>query len=263
MKTGVTACLIVYNEEYWLAKTLPSIVTHADRVVIVDGGPFGPSTDGTEAIVANHLESWVVYLRGTFGSERSDRNWDQVMRNEYLRHIETSHMLLIDADEAYLPEDWDKFRQYAEQGVKAVTYPYVHFYVDCWHRLVGGIWDALCHHFSRFDPTYRYGDLTTILRRADGSPVVNEDTSYDPTITLFHYNRVSPPDVYKAKQAKFKKRWDGGGLSDEEYQQWLDNWVDDRQVEVNAEVVAWEGEHPLGGMLDSSSPQPQPARRGN
>ena len=151
MKTGVTACVIVYNEEYWLAKTLPPIVQWADRVVIVDGGPFGPSTDGTEAIVANHMESWVTYIRGTFGREGSEDNWDQVMRNEYLDYIETSHMLLIDADEAYLPRDWGNLRQYAEMGVEAVTYPYVHFYVDCRHRLRGGIWEARCHHFTRYD----------------------------------------------------------------------------------------------------------------
>jgi len=262
MKTGVTACVIAYNEEYWLAKTLPPIVQWADRVVIVDGSPFGPSTDRTGAIVANYMESWVTYIRGTFGREGSADNWDQVMRNEYLNYVDTSHMLLIDADEAYLPRDWGNLRRYAEMGVEAATYPYVHFYVDCRHRMRGGNWEARCHHFTRYDPSFRYGDLTTILRRADGTPVV-KDAIYDPDITLFHYNRVSPPEVYKAKQAKFLKRWDGGELSDEAYQTWWDNWEDDRRIEGNAKVEEWQGRHPLEDVLDSPSPQPPPAGRGS
>jgi glycosyltransferase involved in cell wall biosynthesis len=247
MKPGVTACLICYNEEYWIQRTLPAIVTHADAVVIVDGGPFGPSNDRTEEIVLENLSPWVTYIRGKFGNERSEGNWDQVQRNVYLEHVRTSHMLLIDADEAYLPEDWEKFRQYAEQGVEAITYPYVHFYVDCGHRLQGGIWDAPCHHFTRFQIGYRYTDLTTILRKADGQPVV-DGAIHDPTITLFHYNRVSPPEVYKAKQAKFWRRWDGGGLGDEAYWQRWNTWQDDRTLD-NPEVVAWEGHHPLEGVI--------------
>lgn len=252
MKTGVTACVIVYNEEYWLSRTLPAMVTFADRVVIVDGSPFGPSTDGTEAIVVAHMENWVTYIRGTFGSERSEANWDQVMRNEYLNYVDTSHMLLIDADEAYLAPDWGKLRQYAERGVEAVTYPYVHFYVNCRHRLRGGIWEARCHHFTRFDPSFRYADLTTILRRANGTPVM-EGAIYDPNITLFHYNRVSPLEVYKEKQAKFLRRWDGGELSDEEYQAWGENWEDDRRIEGNPEVEEWQGRHPLEEVVIGES----------
>ena len=190
----------------------------------------------------------MTYLRGTFGSERSDGNWDQVQRNEYLKYVQTSHMLLIDADEAYLPGDWARLRQYAEMGVEAVTFPYVHFYVDCRHRLRGSIWDAACHHFTRFDPAFRYTDLTTVLRKPNGSPVA-QDAIWDPSITLFHYNRVSPAEVYKAKQAKFLKRADGGNLSEGEFRRWWDSWRDDRTLECNPDVVEWEGMHPLEESL--------------
>lgn len=248
MQTGVTACLITYNEAFWLARTLPLMVLGADRVVVIDGGPHGPSDDGSHMIIDQYLRSGDICLRGTFGREGTRDNWDQVQRNAYLNYVETSHMLLIDADEAYLREDWEKFRGYAERGVRGVTYKYIHFYVDCQHRIAGGGWDVPCHHFTRFDPTYRYLDMSTILRHPDGTPVI-DGALHDESITLFHYNRVSPAHIYKQKQAKFMKRADGGGLSDEEFQRWWDTWQDDRYLEGNPNVLAWEGQHPLEGVI--------------
>jgi glycosyltransferase involved in cell wall biosynthesis len=248
VKTGVTACLITYNEAYWLERTLPGMVAGADRLVIIDGGPFGPSDDGSQAIIRRHLRRpGDVYERGQFGGETDAGNWDIVMRNRYLRYVETSHILLIDADEAYLPEDWAKLREYAEKGVAGVLYSYIHFYMDDKHRLAGGFWDAPCHHFTCFRPEFRYMDISTVLRRPDRTPVI-AGMPFDATITLFHYNRMSPPEVYRAKQAKFWRRSDGGGISPEEYARRLAGWKDDRQLD-NPEVVAWEGRHPLEGLV--------------
>lgn len=252
LNKGLTVCLITYNEEHWLPKTLPDMIKYSDKTVIIDGSPFGPSNDKSEKIIRSIIRPTDVYIRGNFGSERNEnnKNWNIVMRNEYLKYVDTTHMLLVDADEAYFSEDWQKFRNYVNKGTVAVRYPYIHFYMDTNHILKGHpVWDALCHHFTIYRPGFKYTILDTKLKNETDNPIVSfPGMIVDQSIRLFHYNRVSPPEVYKEKQAKFKKRFDGGKLTDQQYNVWLKNWKDDRTLNYKY-VSPWSGKHPLEGKI--------------
>lgn len=252
LKKGITVCLICHNEEYWLRFTLPDMVKYSDKVVIIDGSPFGPSDDNSEKIIRSIIRPTDVYIRGKFGCERNEnnKNWNIVMRNEYLKYVNTTHMLLVDADEAYLPEDWQKFRNYINKRIAGLRYPYIHFYMDTNHILKGHpVWDSLCHHFTIYRPGFKYTILDTKIKDDRGLALVGRpEMITDNSIRLFHYNRLSPSDVYKMKQAKFKKRFDGGGLSDEEYDVWFKNWKDDRALDYKY-IRPWSGKHPLEGKI--------------
>lgn len=254
LRKGLTVCLICYNEEYWLPKTLPDMIKYSDKTVIIDGSPFGPSDDKSKEIIRSIIRPVDVYIRGKFGSERNEnnKNWNIVMRNEYLKHVDTTHMLLVDADEAYLPEDWQKFRSYINKGTVAVRYPYLHFYIDTSHILKGHpVWDSLCHHFTIYREGFKYTILDTKLKDKNGTAIVlYPETIIDNSIRLFHYNRLSPSDIYKAKQAKFKKRFDGGNLTDQQYNIWLKNWKDDRAMSYKY-ISPWKGKHPLEGKIEN------------
>ncbi len=249
MTKGLTVCLICYNEEYWLPKTLPDMIKYSDKIVIVDGSPFGPSNDKTEEIIMSNIRPADIYIRGMFGSERTTNNWNIVMRNECLKHIDTSHMIVVDADEAYFPGDWKKLRDYVNKGIVAVRHPYVHFYIDTSHVLKGDIWDGLYHHFNVYRPDLIYRRLGSFLEDKNGKRIISYAGSIiDNSIRIFHYNRVSPPEVYRLKEAKFKKRADGGNMSDKDYDIWLKNWKDTRSLD-NKSVFPWKGLHPLEGKL--------------
>ena len=225
------------------------MVKYSDKLVVINGSPFGPSTDNTEKIIESIIRPTDVYIKGKFGSEGTSNNWNIVMRNEYMKYISTTHMLVIDADEALLPEDWEKIRNYVSKGTIAVRFSYIHFYMDTSHILKGGKWDNIYHHFNIFQADLIYRKLGSFLEDIIKNNIVfGSDTVIDNSMRLFHYHRMSPPDVYKLKAAKFKKRTDGGNLSDEDYEKWLQNWKDDRTLK-HGNVVQWKGVHPLEGKL--------------
>jgi tetratricopeptide (TPR) repeat protein len=83
---GLTVCMIVRDERDNLEQILPTVVGHADDVVVVDTG----STDGTPDVVRR------------FGARLFDRPWDDdfaAARNRGLEEVRTSHVLWLDADD--------------------------------------------------------------------------------------------------------------------------------------------------------------------
>lgn len=83
---GLTAAMIVKNEEKFLAKCLESIKSLVDEIVIVDTG----STDST------------IKIAKQFGAKVIEAKWDNdfsAARNIALNHVTTPWALWIDADE--------------------------------------------------------------------------------------------------------------------------------------------------------------------
>ena len=232
MKTGLTTCMIAYNEEFWLPYTLPLVVSNSDAVIFIDGSPNGPSTDRTAIIASRFLRSGIdTYICGQFGSELEDDNWDKTQRNIYLPLIETSHFLVLDADEAYDKDGWDAFRILVEENAPGAYNPIVHFWINDKHCLKIGPFAANAHRFLAYRPGMYYRDTSTAVYLEDGTPAIYQSNIVHLPITnQFHYGHASPSEVYKQKQAKFKRRNDGGALSLEEYDNWLVNWKDERDL---------------------------------
>ena len=87
----LTVCMIVKNEEQFIAQALQSVQPHADQIVVLDTG----STDRTVAIAKQH------------GAEAHHFEWCDdfaAARNAALEHARGDWVLIIDADEI-VPSD--------------------------------------------------------------------------------------------------------------------------------------------------------------
>jgi glycosyltransferase involved in cell wall biosynthesis len=89
----------VLNEEKLLPALLANIESHVDEIVIVDGGPDGPSTDNTGEIARSHEK--VVYESGKFAT--FEGAWDEsTHRNTAIARASHDVLLLISADMFFL-----------------------------------------------------------------------------------------------------------------------------------------------------------------
>ncbi len=94
MGTGrptISCCMIVKNEEAFLAQCLESVRPHVDEIVIVDTG----STDGTVDIAKRYTDK--VYLHPWENSFSKARNYS-------LSYAAGDWIFIIDADEELLPD---------------------------------------------------------------------------------------------------------------------------------------------------------------
>ena len=78
-KRKISMLLPVYNEEIFLFHALHAPMQFVDQVVVVDGSPFGPSTDRTKEIIDVYDRQYpgiIEYFSGTFALE--DGAWDEI-----------------------------------------------------------------------------------------------------------------------------------------------------------------------------------------
>jgi glycosyltransferase involved in cell wall biosynthesis len=94
----ISCCMIVKNEEAFLAKCLESVRLHVDEIVIVDTG----STDGTVDIAGRYTDR--VYFHPWENSFSKARNYS-------LSHASGDWIFVIDADEELLPASGPALRQ--------------------------------------------------------------------------------------------------------------------------------------------------------
>lgn len=97
-KLSVTLCLIVKNEEQYVAKCIESVQPLVEDILIADTG----STDNTINICkqyANHVES-IDFSNGFSAA-----------RNHLLKQVKTDWVLFLDADEYFDPSELSKFRK--------------------------------------------------------------------------------------------------------------------------------------------------------
>jgi len=97
MKSEVSLCMIVKNEEYYLAKCLNSAKDIVDEIIIVDTG----STDKTVEIAKN------------FGAKIYFFPWNNSFsdaRNESLKHASKEWILILDADDELYPKDQENLK---------------------------------------------------------------------------------------------------------------------------------------------------------
>jgi glycosyltransferase involved in cell wall biosynthesis len=92
----IYAAMIAYNEEYLIGAAIHSVLEVVDKVVVIDGSPWGPSQDCTVEI-AKSLGSKVKVISGTWASEVEQRN-------AYLQHMgrgDNNWCIKLDADEVW------------------------------------------------------------------------------------------------------------------------------------------------------------------
>lgn len=112
----ISLCMIVRDEEQWLARCLASVEGIVDEMVIVDTG----SVDKTVTIARD------------FNAKVFQEVWQHDfarMRNISLQHAEGEWILFLDADEALDPDTGPLLRQYAEQTSYSGYFLQVHNYL--------------------------------------------------------------------------------------------------------------------------------------
>lgn len=71
----ISMIMPIYNEEKLLPHHLELAAPHLDEIIIVDGGPYGPSTDGSQDIARKY--SNVKVIKGTFELKNRKEGWDK------------------------------------------------------------------------------------------------------------------------------------------------------------------------------------------
>lgn len=120
------AGMIAYNEADIIACSIESFLHAVDKLVVIDGSPWGPSTDETRSI-AQSFGKKVIVVSGFF-----EGKYDQV--KTYLNLMEKDHnnwCHLIDADEVWDEESLKTIVAHCENGddeTLLYTYHFRHFY---------------------------------------------------------------------------------------------------------------------------------------
>jgi hypothetical protein len=116
----------VLNEERLLPHVLNNIEPYVDEIVVVDGGPEGPSTDATGEIAK--AQEKVVYLSGKYATR--DGAWDMAtQRNTAISSATGEVLLLLSADALFM--GLDIFREAVEENKHKIYFcPVVEFWRD-------------------------------------------------------------------------------------------------------------------------------------
>jgi len=104
-RTAVSLCMIVKDEEKYLAKCLASVKLIVDEMIVVDTG----STDRTKKIATS------------FGAKVYDFAWNDDFaeaRNYSIAKAEGDWIFVLDADEVVSPLDYPKFRKIVNKPPK-------------------------------------------------------------------------------------------------------------------------------------------------
>jgi len=133
----IYAGMIAYNEEWIIECSLKSIYEYVDEIIVIDGSPFGPSTDKT-AQIAKSIGPKVKVFSGTFkDSEGLDP--EKLQRQTLLDKMEKDKdnwYIIKDADEIYMDEEIGRLishLQHSDGKTTMFTYPHIQFIRDCWH----------------------------------------------------------------------------------------------------------------------------------
>ena len=132
----------VYNEEICLPCSLQGILPVVDEIVIIDGGPHGPSNDRTKSIVDEYASKYpgkVNYLSGTY--IREDGAWDETRQvNEGIARITGDYVMRTAADIIFDEDEVASVREIIERFPEKKFFysPLIDFGGDTDHIILQG-----------------------------------------------------------------------------------------------------------------------------
>lgn len=135
--------MIAYNEEIFIEASLKSVYDYVDKIIVIDGSAWGPSTDRT-AEIARSVGPKVEVLSGTY--KRGDHRHKILQRQTYIDKMEKGKdnwCILHDADEVFFKEQIEKLVGHihtVSPRTVLLHYPWIHFWKDCWHTIAGDHW---------------------------------------------------------------------------------------------------------------------------
>lgn len=136
--------MIAYNEEWIIEASLRSVYDCVDKIIIINGGPRGPSTDDTVKI-AKSVGPKIKIVDGTFRATEKYM-FKKFQRQAYIDEMEKGEnnwCILHDADELYGREDLERLAGYlrnADPKTMLFTPRVKQFFRDFQHIILGGEW---------------------------------------------------------------------------------------------------------------------------
>jgi len=201
--------MIVYNEQELLRYSLPQALEGADQLIIINGSPFGPSSDKTKEAIEPHMDK-IIYREGKYGELfQYNNSFNTVMRNEYLKLATGDFILVLDADEFWSFEDVEKMKEAINDpknaDITGIDTNNLHFYIDVFHML-RGVGVGQHHRITKNIPGAAYSRIkpNSVLYLNDKKPVATSGRFLRRMdITCFHVGHALPWEEYKKKQSKF------------------------------------------------------------
>jgi len=157
----ISMLMPVYNEEKFLRYSLENTLRYVDEAIIIDGSPWGASTDNTPNIIDEFDRIYprkIRYSTGTF--IMPDGSWDEsAHRNLALSKVTGDILMPHCGDMIYTDDSMrrmvsaiDRFRD------KRIIYcPFIEFWLDQQHvRMYGG------HAMEAWYPVFAISDINFI-----------------------------------------------------------------------------------------------------
>ncbi len=203
MKTSnLSLCMIVRNEEHWLASCLKSVVDLVDDMIVLDTG----STDGTIAIARS------------FDAQVHSMPWEDDFskaRNKSIDLAQGDWILVLDADEVVRREDHEKIKNLIKNPEASLYWMTQTTYIDE-SATFGWIANDLKVAEASGYPGYVNSPLVRLFRRSPDlrfHGVVHEHLSptnpamkpLESGIRIHHYGKYSPSKVNDIKDNLYLK----------------------------------------------------------
>ena len=211
----ISAVMSVYNEAKLLPGLLENISPHVDEIVIVDGGPVGPSTDGTKEIAKSCDKA--LYQSGKFAT--LDGAWDMATQRNTGISAATGGVLFFLSADMYFA-NLELLRPVVDAGeYKIIFCTTIEFWEDTRHlRLYSADTDALTVPSNILQPIVIDKSLSPYCEE-DGSfnvtGAANNDRMLIPQIVKYHLGWIRPFDKQSEKHIRHVKQHRWGDFGEE------------------------------------------------
>lgn len=159
---------IFLNEEKYIGLNLIQHYKYCDEWILVEGACLGypprkvsekgTSLDRSQTIIRifpDRFKKICLVEHGWTTSSGEDAKSE--LRNEYMKRCTGDCLLVLDADEFYLPATLSHtLSKFDDKSVYSITLPQVHFWKDLTKFIVGEYYDISHTRFFRFLPGARY-----------------------------------------------------------------------------------------------------------
>lgn len=164
----LTLGTILLNEQKYIGSNLIQHYMHCDEWILVEGACLGYpprkvsekglSLDATNLILRLFPDRYNKLQLVEHGwTKAAGEDAKSELRNEYMKRCSSTYLLVLDADEFYLPEVIDRtLLRFDDLSIHSITLPQVHFWKDLTSFITGEYYDISHTRFFRFIPGSRY-----------------------------------------------------------------------------------------------------------
>lgn len=218
----VVSGMIVYNNKLLVEAAIRSVLGFVDKIAIVDGSPWGPSTDGTAEIIQSIHSDKIEYISGTWNNKTEQRN-------EYVKMLKTyqarkNWLFMIDADEVYKPADLqmvENAMDLADPFETSIYVKHIHFWRNFSTVITGGMWGGpkanVLFRINRFWKGTYYGKHNSLgFESENGYQSLDlGEKSLASQVRVYHYGHALSLESEWVRSYYMAKRGDYEGVSTE------------------------------------------------